>query len=202
MEVTVKDGTGTGRTMKIDDNNRIAALSVGQSISEAAGQEGDTYNYNTGIITLTTANKSAVAYLANNSSDNLAIQSVGFMFGNSAGGSGDLIANITKNPKSGSIITNAVPVKIFENKNAASSRNFNISDVPRYKGAEGDDITDGTDWYESILSGAARPYVIGTGDLIIAAGTSIAIEVTPPAGNTSMNMLCFMAIVDLVTVLK
>jgi len=197
MEVVIHDGTGDGKSARVDANKRISALAVSQALSQAAAQEGDTYNLNTGTISLTTALKSAVAYFENQSTKILVIPTIGFLLGNSTGGAGDLNLEVILNPRSGTIVTNAVPVDIFKNKNAGSSKTFTILELKRFKGVEGDTITDGTPWFATLLPGAARLHTINTGDIVLPPGGSLGINITPQAANTAMDLQIFMSIVDI-----
>jgi len=188
MEWIQKDGTGTGNTARVDANHRQRALADSQSLFQAAAQLGDTFNFNTGTITLTTANESAVAFFRNQTLNTIVIPSIGFLLGNSTSGVGDLNLKVIKNPRTGSIITNAVPVDVFQNKNAGSNKTFNITDVPRFKGVEGDTFTDGEDLFLTLLPGDARPHIISTGDIVLPPGASIGMTVTP---QTSISFYSF-----------
>lgn len=193
MEFLIKDGTGGGYEAKVDSNNRVHALAVSSSISQAAGVSGDTFNFNTDVISLTTANKSAVAYIKNNSINDIYIDPVGFLLGNSTGGTGNLRLEIIKNPTQGTIIDNAADVPILENKNAGSSKQL---DALTYKGAEGDTIGNGSLWYATLLPSAATVYTIGTGSLILKGGNSLGINVVPQLSNTAMDVMIFMSVIE------
>lgn len=199
MEVTLKDATGTGKTGRIDNNNRQAALADSRSIFQFAAQLGDTFNFNTGSIELTSGDESAVAFLQNSSADIIVIPAIGFLLGNSTGGldTEDLNLKVIRNPKAGTIITNAVAIDVFQNKNAGSNNTFTITEMPRFKGVEADTFTDGDDWFLTVLPGASRIHIINTGDLVLLPGSSIGVTVTPQATNTSMDLQIFMAVNDI-----
>jgi len=201
MEVTFVDGTGKGFSARVDANFRIRSLADSQSLSQAAAQLGDTFNFNTGSIELTTANESAVAFLENQTENKFVIPAIGYLLGNSTAGVGDLNLKVVKNPKAGTIITNAVAVDVFENKNAGKIKTFSITDMPRFKGVEGDTFTDGAEWFPTLLPGSARQHIITTGDLVLEPGTSIGMTIKPQASNTSMFIQIFMAINNLSNVL-
>ena len=78
MEVQINDGTGGGKSARVDANKRLRALAESQSIFQAAAQLGDTFNFNTGTITLTSGSESAVAFFQNNSADIIIIPTIGF----------------------------------------------------------------------------------------------------------------------------
>jgi hypothetical protein len=193
MNSTIIDGSGSGYAAKVDKNLRVHALAVSSTISQTSGISGDTYNINTGTIALTTASQTAVLYLKNNTDNDVYIDAIGFLLGNSTNGTGDVSLEVIKNPTTGTIITNAVSASIVENKNAGSSK---VLDADVYKGVEGDTVTNGTDWYNSLLAGAARSYVIATGTIIIKSGNSVSINITPQTSNTAMNVQVFMSVVE------
>jgi hypothetical protein len=192
MEVNIKNGSN-GNIAEVTATGRLKTYGVSESIVENAAENGNSFNINTGTINLTSANKSAVLYLKNNSDREIHIASIGFLLGNSTGGTGDVLLEVIKNPTAGTIVSGASAVAINENKNAGSS---NTLTVDAYKGAEANTITDGSTWYYSLLAGAARPYVIATGTLVIPKGSSIGVNVTPQASNTSMDLQVFLSLIE------
>jgi hypothetical protein len=188
----IEDGYN-GTSAKVDSSNRLHTKSVTQTEEQSQANEGYTYNINTGTINLTSANKSAVLYLKNNSTKDLKITTVGYLFGNSTSGSGDLALEILRNPTGGTIVSGASDVTVNINKNFGSPRTL-LADV--YKGAEGNTLTGGEVALPSLLAGSARTYIIGTGVLIIPQGQSIGVNITPQSGNTSMNVMVFLAVTE------
>ena len=161
------------------ENNRLFTRSVTATVVQESATNGDTYNVNTGTINLTSGNKSGVLYLKNNSQNDIVVDVIGYLLGNSTGGAGDLIAEVKKNPTTGTLISNATPVDIMQNKNFSSSDEL---DVLAYKGVEGATVTDGISTYFSLLPAAARSYSIATGNIVLAKGNSLSIEITPQTG--------------------
>lgn len=202
MKVTVEDGTGNGQSQRVDNNKRAHVFALTQEIISAAAQNGDTYNFNTGIINLSSANPSAVAFLKNNSNRNITIETIGFHLGPSVAGVGSVLFEVIRNPNAGSIVSNEVAPDIFENKNFGSIKTITDVDLIRYKGVEADTLTDGDSAYQSLLGSAPVAYVINTGDLPIPPGASLGVKITPPTGNTSMDCLVFMSIIDLSSTLE
>lgn len=192
------NGKGARIPAEVDSLYRLATKSVVKSVLENASLDGDSYNFNTGNITLTSGSKSAVAYLRNDTGKELGIETVGYLMGNSTGGLAieNVEMEIIRNPQTGTIITNAVPADVFINKNFGSSNTFQISDLKRYKGVEGDTFTDGELAFPSLLK-APGAYPITTGLIVLPNGSSIGVNITPQATNTSMIVQVFMAIVDL-----
>lgn len=172
---------------------RLLVDSVSKTIVENAAKNGDSYTINTGTINLTSSSESAVLYLKNNGTNDLEIVNINFLLGNSTGGTGDLEVKVYRNPTAGTIVSGATAVDIIENKNAGSS---NTLTVDCYKGAEGNTITDGSDWYYFLLPGAARSYVISTDTIVIPKGSSVGVSITPQTSNTSMNTQVFLSLIE------
>lgn len=189
----ITDGTGKGYLAKVDENNRLSTFSVSETVTELAARSGNSYNVNTGTITLTSASESGLLYLKNNGDNDLIIISIGYLLGDSTGGSGDIQAKVIFNPTGGTVISGATDVDININKNAGSSK---VLDVDAYKGEEGRTITGGSDAYYSLIAGDSRGYVISTGSLVFPKGSSLGIALTPQTGNTNMDLQVFLSIVE------
>lgn len=187
----IKDGTGAGYTAQVDGEGRLHVLAISETEGEFLSERGDTYNVNSGTITLTTANASGVLFIKNLGSTSIHINTVGYLIGNSTGGTGDLLAEIIANPTTGTLISGATDVDINVNKNFGSTKSLNVQ---AYKGAEGNTVTNGTVAYTSLLPGAARSYVINTGTIILPTGASLAIRLTPQTSNTNMDVQVFLAV--------
>lgn len=193
MGEVILDGSGKGYEAKVDKSLRLHTHSVSETVGESASEAGDSYNINTGSINLTTTNESAILYFKNNGDFNLRITTIGFLIGNSTGGSGDFNLRVDKGSFGGTIITNAVDVAINQNKNVSSS---NILTAEAFLGVEGDTGIGGTMLYNSLLAGSGRIYSIATGDVTLPKGGSITVFATPQAGNTSTNIQVFLAVTD------
>ena len=186
MSEIILDGTGSGFTSKVNKNNRFYVDAVQRARTEEASIEGDSYNINTGVINLTSANKSAVLYIKNNEeTKRLVITSLFYLIGNSTGGSGDVLITVLRNPTAGTIVSNATTVEMNANRNFSSSRTL-VADV--YKGAEGSTHTDGDKAIESIFNQAPTRAVLSVGHIILGRGSSLGIDITPATGNTSLDV--------------
>ena len=188
----IEDGTGDGFQAKVNSRKQILAEAVSSTIVEDASANGNSYNVNTGTITLTSDSKSAILYLKNNGDNDLTISQIGYLFCNSTNGAGDASAEVIKNPKAGTLISTATVVDINQNKNFGSSSTITVD---AYKGAEASTITDGDLSYLSLFK-ALGAYTINTGSIVLPKGSSIGINVTPQAGNTSMSIQCFFSIIE------
>jgi hypothetical protein len=193
MSEQIIDGTGTGKKAKVDSQNRLHTHSVTEGLVEHASSNGNSYNINTGTITLTSANESGLLYLKNNSDSDIHIASIGYLMGNSTGGTGDINITVLRNPSLGTVVSDEVLVSINENKNVGSSKEL-TADI--YKGGEGKTITDGTPLYYSLVAGSARGYVIATGTIVVPKGGAIGVQLTPQTGNTSMGVQVFMSVTE------
>lgn len=185
MSESIKDGTGQGYVAKVDENFRLYTSSVTVAKEDNSSLLGDSYNLNTGIINLTSANKSAGIYLSNNETRDIVITGIFYLIGNSTGGSGDMLITVLRNPTEGTIVSNEISVEINSNRNFGSS---NVLSASVYKGAEGYTFTNGTKILESIFSQSPTRSFINPGSIRLPKGTSIGVEITPASGNTSLDV--------------
>jgi hypothetical protein len=189
----IEDGTGQGLSAKVNEFGQLSTKSVISTLENFGATKGYTFNVNTGTISLTSANASALLYLKNNGESSVYVSSIGYLIGNSTGGSGDIDVEVLRNPTAGTIVSGATDVDIVANKNFGSSRPL-TADV--FKGAEGNTFTDGELAYRSLLNSAGKQYTIATGSVILPRGSSIGIRMTPQTGNTSMDVQVFLAVLD------
>lgn len=193
MNFVIENGVGDSVKALVDANHRLHTKAVTEPSQGESAIMGDSYNVNTGTITLTTDNESAIAYIENTGNTSIHIESVGYLIGNSTGGTGDLLVKLLRNPTTGDIVTDATPVDVNVNKNFSSQKTLNVK---AFKGDEGKSFDDGVDAYFSLLPKSGNPYLINTGKIVLDKGASIGVVVTPQAGNSSMNMQVFFAVTD------
>ena len=190
MPETIRDGRGKGALARVDGNNRLHIQSSTTTNSENANKDGVAYNINTGVITLTDDNETAILYLKNNSVDSIHIVAIAVGLAASTGGSGQPIVKIQRNPATGDIITNANNVDVNSNRNYGSANT--LSNVNVYKGATGETVTNsGTDHLIIFQNTSSR--LFATIDEVIPRGASAALTITPPGSNTSMQ--CYAAFI-------
>jgi hypothetical protein len=174
-------GGGPLANAKVDTNNRLHVLSVSEGFNIEAALLGDNFNINSGVVNLTSSNKSAIAYFRNNDDKPFVIEDVLVVHGASLGGSGDLTVEILQNPSAGTIVTNAVPANTIANRNFGKTSKTLNADV--YVGVEGDTLTSG-----SIFADTSRtaPGVIefDADVVVLEKGSSIGVCFTPQAGNS------------------
>ena len=185
MNSAIRDGTGGGYSAKVDSNNRVHTKSVTDESSLAAIFDGNGYNINTGIITLTNDTDTPVVYVKNNEDFGLVITAVAIGLNYSTGGSATDMAQITfvRNPTAGTIVSGATAVDINSNRNYGSN---NVLDVNAYKGATGNTMTDGQDHILVFANDGGRSFITIAEDL--PKGATFGIKVQAPSGNTSMEV--------------
>lgn len=185
-EYVIKDGTGSGKTVKVDSENRLNTNAITFQRREEQSLSGQTFNINTGLINLTSDNKTALLYVINNNTNkNMIVSKIVYLFGSPANGTGDSLVTVLRNPTTGSIITNAVQAEIITNRNFGSSE---IIGADVYKGADTYTFNDGEKIIESIYSNGATRSAIDVGNVIIPKSKSLGVEYTPPTGTTSQNV--------------
>ena len=183
MDVRLQNNAdGTLASVSIDNHLKITGRTVSEQDAESL--VGESYNINTGLINLTSANESAVMYLKNTDTKNHIIPGMAFFLGNSTGGSGDWMITIVRNPTAGTIVSGASAVAINANNNYGNSQTL-TADV--YKGAEGNTLTGGADHILIGATGSGRVFVSLT-YLVLEPGSSIGVKITPPTSNTSADV--------------
>lgn len=182
----ITDGKGTGYQAQVNTKGQLETCSVTLVQSSQASNDGDSYNINTGVMTLTSANKSAVLYVKNNETKPILIDALFYLIGNSTGGTGDMLITVLRNPTAGTVVSDATAAEM-----AGVNRNFGSSktlDADIYKGGEGKTLTDGDKVIESIFNQVPTRAVISAGAIVLPKGSSIGIEVTPATLNTSLDV--------------
>ena len=184
MSDFIKDGTGTGNRAKVDSKNRLSTLAVVESGSTTAALVGDLYKINTETISLTSANASSLLYIKNTNLVPWVLDRVFYNAGTSTGGSGDFLAEVIANPTAGTLISGGTAITPH-NLNFGSSKTLTATTL---KGAEGSTITDGTVRVSTIIPTSGTRVLISFDAIILEAGSSLAIKITPQTGNTAMNI--------------
>lgn len=186
MGFEIEDGTGAGYLAAVDSLNRLRTFAVSEPDVDAASDRGESYNFNTGIINLTSANKSAVFYLKNNGSLPIVVPTLFYLFGNSNVSGVDVLVTVLRNPTAGTIISGATDMEMpGVNRNFGSSQGLTTD---AYKGAEGLTFTNGEKVVESIFNQSPTRAAISVGAIVLPKGTSLGIEITPGTGNTSVDV--------------
>lgn len=179
----IQDGTGFGYRAKVSEENRLFVDSKDTSAATRSAMDGDLFNFNTGIIVLTSANTSGLYYFKNNEpTAEMIITRTFYNVGSSTGGSGYLVTDIIRDPTAGTLITGGTNVDPV-NLNFGSSKVLNADSL---KGAEGLTVTDGDTALSTLVPNPETRVVIPLDSAVLTPGSSVAIVCTPPAGNTNM----------------
>ena len=187
----IKDGRGSGNNVRVGPTYRIYTDALTRTDRDIAALTGDAFNINTGSITLTSANESGVLYVKNDSTDHLVCSQLVYMFAGSTGGSGSGEVYVYRNPTEGTLRSGASTSGLrLENKNHGSNKPV---DGEVFRGAEGNTVTDGDIYIETFL-GIGSTARLELGYLVLPQGTSLAVTVIPPAGNTSMDIKIALAV--------
>ncbi len=149
-----------------------------EDIFQNAAEEGEAFFIGTPLITLTSANESAICYIKNNEDEQLILGEFFLIAEATTGGSPDMFrVNWYKNPTSISSGTALSPL----NQNFGSSEQLN-TDIEY--GAEGSTVTGGS--LAATLSFPIGGFNSINANLILEKGSSLVISIDPPAGNSSM----------------
>jgi hypothetical protein len=183
MSKEIKDGTGSNYAAKVNKNNRLYTNSVTTQENLNATKLGNSYNVNTGVITLTNATETPIAYLKNNEDEDLHIVSIAVGVGPSTGGSGGIPKiTIIRNPTTGTI-TSGSNVDISCNRNYGSAKTLSVD---AKKGATGSTMTNGAD--HIIFFQTSNGRLFASIDEVLPKGHSIGIKFDPQTGNTSQDV--------------
>lgn len=189
----IVDGAGKGYGAKVDRHNRLHVDAITFGRSEQEVELGNGYNINTGTINLTSANKSAILYFKNDEVHDIVITNMFYVLGG-ATTDGDTLVTVLRNPTTGTIVDNATAADMDSvNRNFGSNQTV---DSLAYKGVEAYTFTNGSKVIESIVQSGKR-HILNVGDIVLPKGSSIGFDLTPPTGNTDMDVqIAFSYFVD------
>ena len=178
--------SSTGATAKVSVNNRLQVHSITTSEASTAATEGDGYNINTGLITLTDAAESGVLYIQNNEDRDLQIEFLEMILAPSTGGAitDATRVRVYRNPTGGTLISGAVLVSNNQNRNFGTNRTLTAD---TYKGATGNTVTGGDVIMEVFVNPSEREFL--SIDMTLTKGDSIAVSYEPNDSNTSMKCM-------------
>jgi len=173
-----------GNGAKVDINNRLHTESVTRDVLTEAVFKGEAFNFNTGDITLTTGNASAIGYFKYNGDTPFLLTEIIVIIGSAAGTlSSDSTIEILRNPTTGTIVDNTVAIETSANRDFSSSI---VITGDTYKGAEGYTLTDGTTFGKTTRgSSFTGPVTFDAAPILLRKGNSLGVKYTPPTGNTS-----------------
>ena len=184
-------GTDASSLWDISTEGRGQIVAVTVTEEQQANVDGNAYNINTGVITLTNAADTPVLYVKNNETNDMIVSAIAVGFGASDGTAGDPnTITIIRNPKTGTIITDT-PTDVDMNQNRNYGSPNTLTNVLAYKGATGDTMTDGEDIIKIFQTESGRAFAAL--NEVLPKGTSIGVKIEPPDSNTSEK--CYAALV-------
>lgn len=179
----LEDSTGTGNGAKVDSKNRLHVKSVSTTEPQEQTKQGNSFDIDSALIALTSANPSGVFFIKNNEDVDFVLETLFFNFGPSTGGAGVLLIEVLRNPTVGTLISGGTDIE-KRNRNFGSSSTLNAD---AKGGAEADTVTNGDRFFD-ILESPSKQFPIPV-DITIPKGSSIAVRITPQTGNTAMNVI-------------
>lgn len=184
MTTVIKDGR-TGTTAEIDSSNRLRTFAITQKELTSSSLDGDTFFITSDIETLTTANESFIFHMENTDSVDWIVDSFATLYGKSTGGTGiDFKQRAVLNETGGTLISAGTAITPL-NMNIGSPKTLTGIFL---QGVEGSTITGGTSVPDALVLKDQIFVSLTSGVVIIAAGTSVNVGITPPTGNTSLNV--------------
>ena len=184
MSLSIEDGTGTSKRVKVTNSNRLCVSSLETTASTQAAIDGDSFNVASDIVEITDATQAALIHIKNTSQTPWIISRVYFHFGGSTGGVGSGEFCMIGNTTEGTLISNATiqtPVNFNIGSTKTLTGNF-------YKGTQGSTATNGFEILNSLVPSFLGRNFITLDSVILTGGTSLTLAVIPPAGNTNLKV--------------
>jgi hypothetical protein len=141
----VEDGTGSGTKLKINGRNEVTNFSVVETESQAASENGDAYNINTGEQTFAASTSSALLYYKNDEDTDTIIEAIDCGFRNSTTTDDAVAVYAIRNPTGGTLLDAATAVDINQNRNHGSSKTLKSTSLAYKSTAQNQTLTGGND---------------------------------------------------------
>lgn len=180
--VMIQGANNPGNRAQVDEFGRVEAHAVSITESTDSAIRGETFNLNTGNITLTSDADTPLFYVKNDGEDrDIIVSRVFFTFLGSTGGTGDVNASVISNPTGGTVTTGS-ELDIF-NFNFGSGNTISIDSN---MGGTGATVTGGLTPIRFLFTGDTQRHLISFDSIILPRGASMVVMLEPPTGNTSM----------------
>jgi hypothetical protein len=176
----LRDGTGSGRMAKVDNDKRLQTSSVITPVSaHIAEDDGQTYMLASDFISLTTTGSfNALMYVKNTSATrNLHIETIRTC----STDTGSIQIRLIKNPTAGTIISDA---NDSDKLNSNFSSNNSFSGLSYAASGDGKTITDGENFTQFINRSPGHSIQEYSGGIILGPGDSIGLTAKPSASTT------------------
>lgn len=182
----LQGGNNPKNTASVDSEGRVGTSAVVVTEQQAAAVKGNTYNLNTGELTLTTDDETPVFLLENTGESRVVKVSRVFITAlASTGGAGAFRVNIYYGATAGTIL--AAPVLPLYNFNTTSAQTLmanvrlggtGVTFTPKGSPAP----------IRSLYPAAGVRSLTEFDHIVLPQGGAVLLTVTPPAGNTSMTV--------------
>lgn len=179
----LEDGKGSGKFAQVDSSNRVRTHAVTEDESLHANEEGNGYNINTGLISVT--GDATLLYIKNNEEQDIVIEAIAIGSFEGITHSDDPYITLVRNPTGGDLISDATAVSMNQNRNFGSSNTL-VANV--YKGKVSGTLTGGNDI--AILQATPGGRSFYTINFVLPKGSSIGIKLTANASSGSANWYC------------
>ena len=181
MTVQITDnGGGTASGWKIDKNNRGHTQSVNVDENLNATLNGDSYNINTGLISIT--GDATLIYIKNNEDTDLVIEALALGSFEGITHSDDPYITLVRNPTAGDLIGDGTAVSMNQNRNFGSKKTLTAD---AYKGKVGGTLTGGDD--VAILQATPGGRSFYTINFVLPRGGSMGVKLTANRSSGTAN---------------
>jgi len=182
MGFQIQDGTGSSKKVKVGNSNRLFTQSTTRTEREQEAILGEAYIVGTGFVNLTGTSTTGVLYFKNNEDVDLVITR--FLIGvkKSSGGTENFVTGIIyKNPTS-MVLGTGNPL-IINNVNFGSSNTINADSEIGQNGAL---LAGGSAYLATVAP--TENLTAEDASTVLPKGSSIGVFITPPPGNTSIDV--------------
>lgn len=182
----LEGGNNPGNRVYVSDNGEAKTFSVSVTDQSNQSVKGKAFNLNSGLITLTDAVETPIFFLRNDTEiEPLIVPKVFYTIFPSTGGTGKVKINLYKQITGGTIL-DATDL-VLQNFNASDSSVLAGSTTSKI-GATGVTFSGGTIWPEIVLLGPSIRSATDFETIVLPRGSNLLVTLTPPVGNTSMEV--------------
>ena len=181
----IEDGSGKGYLVRVDSNNRLRTKAITESEAFNATENGNSYNINTGLISI--SGDATLLYFENTGDSDYVLEAIALGEFEGITHSDDPYITVVSNPTGGDLISDATAVDINQNRNIGSSKSLSAN---VYKGKVGGTLTGGNNahHFPYTINWSGRSFF--TFSLLIPKGSSIGIKLTANVTSGSANLYC------------
>lgn len=178
----IEDGKGSGRDAQVDDQNRLRTHAVTEDESLHASEEGNAYNLNTGLVSLSA--DTAIMYYKNTGEKDFVVEAIAIGSFDGITHSNDPYLELIRNPTGGTLISDANTTGVLnQNRNFGSSNS--LSGLFYGASASGKTVSGGeTIALLQATAGSRSYYGI---NFVLPKGSSMAVNVKLNASSGSAN---------------